>query len=207
MLRRPPRSPLFPHTTLFRSAALLAPLPAPAFTAVNDYFDGIAELSTNQYTTVIASAEPIERRPEAAVRQLRELSGDGRLILFGQPSLEGLSRKMLEFGVDDYVITPASPGEIQQMFGTPVLRAVPPAPPPPAPPPGPPPATPATSPAPPPSPSPPTPPPKPSPENCSGPASPPTPPPPPPPARSSRCSARPSSAPSPPRRPPKPATH
>src|SRR6478735_2508895 len=102
--------------------ALIAALPSASITAVNDYFDGIAELSANQYTTVFASAEPIERRPEAAVRQLRELSGDGRLILFGQPSLEGLSRKMLEFGVDDYIITPANSGELQQIFGAPVLR-------------------------------------------------------------------------------------
>jgi two-component system cell cycle response regulator len=102
--------------------ALIAALPSASITAVNDYFDGIAELSANQYTTVVASAEPIERRPEAAVRQLRELTRDGRLILFGQPSLEGLSRKMLEFGVDDYIITPANSGELQQIFGAPILR-------------------------------------------------------------------------------------
>ncbi len=105
--------------------ALIAALPSASITAVNDYFDGIAELSANQYTTVVASAEPIERRPEAAVRQLRELTRDGRLILFGQPSLEGLSRKMLEFGVDDYIITPANSGELQQIFGAPVLRVAP----------------------------------------------------------------------------------
>jgi diguanylate cyclase (GGDEF)-like protein len=103
-------------------AALISAVPSATITAVNDYFDGIAELSANQYTTVVASAEPIERRPEAAIRQLRALAGDGRIILFGQPSLEGLSRKMLEFGVDDYVITPASAGELQQMFGAPLLR-------------------------------------------------------------------------------------
>src|SRR5205814_3071855 len=94
-------------------------------TAVNDYFDAVAELTANRYTTVFASAEPVERRPEAAVRAIRELVGEGRLILFGQPSLEGLSRKMLEFGVDDYLITPANPGELQQMFGTPLLRVAP----------------------------------------------------------------------------------
>jgi two-component system cell cycle response regulator len=105
--------------------ALIAAIPSATVTAVNDYFDGIAELTANQYTTIVASAEPIERRPEAAVRQLRELAGEGRLILFGQPSLEGLSRKMLEFGVDDYIITPANAGELQQMFGAPVLRVAP----------------------------------------------------------------------------------
>ena len=55
--------------------ALIAAIPSATVTAVNDYFDGIAELTANQYTTVVASAEPIERRPEAAVRQLRELAG------------------------------------------------------------------------------------------------------------------------------------
>src|SRR3982750_2705652 len=83
-------------------AALIAALPSASVTAVNDYFDAIAELTANQYTTVFAAAEPVERRPEAAIRTLRSLVGDGRLILFGQPSLEGLSRKMLDFGVDDY---------------------------------------------------------------------------------------------------------
>ncbi|HYE19303.1 MAG TPA: GGDEF domain-containing protein [Tepidisphaeraceae bacterium] len=102
--------------------AVAAALPGASVTAVADYFDGIAELSAGMYTTVLASAEPVERRPEAAVRTLRELCGDGRLILFGQPSLEGLARKMLEFGADDYLITPANPGEIQQMLGAPVLR-------------------------------------------------------------------------------------
>lgn len=102
--------------------ALISALPSASVTAVNDYFDAIAELSAGQYTTVVASAEPIERRPEAAVRQLRELCGNGRLILFAQPSLEGLSRKMLEFGIDDYLITPAQAGELQQMFGAPRLQ-------------------------------------------------------------------------------------
>jgi PleD family two-component response regulator len=109
-----------PHRDIH--AALISALPSASVTAVNDYFEGIAELSATPYTTIFASAEPVERRPEAAIKQLRELTGDGRLILFGQPSLEGLSRKMLEFGVDDYIITPANPGEIQQMFGTPLLR-------------------------------------------------------------------------------------
>lgn len=106
--------------------ALISALPSASVTAVNDFFDAIAELSSNQYTTVFASAEPVERRPEAAIRAIRELVGDGRLILFGQPSLEGLSRKMLEFGADDYLITPANAAELQQMFGAPLLRAVPP---------------------------------------------------------------------------------
>ncbi|HSZ54285.1 MAG TPA: GGDEF domain-containing protein, partial [Tepidisphaeraceae bacterium] len=69
--------------------------------------------------------EPLERRPEVAVKTLRQLAGDARLLLFGHPTLEILSRKMLEFGCDDYVVTPASAGEFEQIFGSPPLRISP----------------------------------------------------------------------------------
>src|SRR5688572_4187327 len=79
-------------------------------------------MSANRYTTVLASAEPIERRPEAAVKTLRTLATESRLVLFGQSSLEPVSRKMLNFGLDDYIVTPATPGELTQIFGQPSLR-------------------------------------------------------------------------------------
>ena len=102
--------------------ALAQALPTANITAVPTYFDAIAELAGNRYTTVLASAEPIERRPEAAVQTLRQLAGDGRLVLFGQPSLEPVSRKMLNFGCDDYIVTPATPGELGQLFGAPPIK-------------------------------------------------------------------------------------
>ena len=102
--------------------ALSQAVPAAQVTSVTSIFDGIAELSGGNYTTVMAAAEPIERRPEAAVRTLRDLAGDGRVILFGHATLELLSRKMLQFGCDDYIITPASTDEIQQLFGGSPLR-------------------------------------------------------------------------------------
>src|SRR2546429_5121952 len=102
--------------------ALMQMLPGAQVTSVPGMFDAIAELSSGNYTTVLAAAAPIERRPEAAVNALRELAGDGRLLLFGNPSFEPLSRKMLDFGCDDYIVTPASPAEIQQMLGAPSMR-------------------------------------------------------------------------------------
>src|SRR5688500_2101942 len=104
--------------------ALSQALPSAQITSVASHFDGVAELVANNYTAVVAAAEPIERRPEAAVRQLRELAGEGRVVLFGHPTLELLSRKMLEFGVDDYLIMPASSGEIEQIFRAPPVRRV-----------------------------------------------------------------------------------
>src|SRR3954447_8459679 len=105
--------------------ALTQAVPSANVTAVPNYFDGIAELGANRYTTVLASAEPIERRPEAAVKTLRQLAAEARLVLFGQSSLEPVSRKMLSFGCDDYIITPTSPGELGQVFGAPSLRVAP----------------------------------------------------------------------------------
>ena len=103
-------------------SALAEALPGAQVTSVATLFDGIAELSGGRFTTVLASAEPLERRPEAAVRALREVAGDARLLLFGHPTLEILSRKMMEFGCDDYVVTPPSPSEFQQIFGKPLMR-------------------------------------------------------------------------------------
>jgi GGDEF domain-containing protein len=108
--------------------ALSEAMPGAHVTAVATYFDAIAEMTAHPYTTVLASAEPIERRPEAAVKSLRQAAGEARVLLFGQPSLEPVSRKMLAFGCDDYVITPTSPTELHQVFGTPPLRIAPAAP-------------------------------------------------------------------------------
>jgi GGDEF domain-containing protein len=105
--------------------ALAQALPGAQVTSVSSFFDGVAELVANNYTAVVAAAEPIERRPEAAVRTLRELTGDGRVVLFGHPTLELLNRKMLEFGADDYLITPASAGEVEQIFRVPPVRRTP----------------------------------------------------------------------------------
>ena len=101
---------------------LVGALPGTVVSSAATVFDGIAELSAADYSTVLVAAEPIERRPEAAVQTLRAVAGDSRIILFGHPTLELLSRKMLQFGCDDYMVTPASSAELQQMLGAPSLR-------------------------------------------------------------------------------------
>jgi len=97
-------------------SALTQALPAMELTSVPTVFDGIAEAAANSYSAILAAAEPIERRPEPAVRVLRQLAGKGRLVLFGHPTLEVLSRKMMQFGCDDYLITPPDPAELLEMF-------------------------------------------------------------------------------------------
>lgn len=100
-------------------SVMLQAVPGAVVTSVASLFDGIAELSIERYSTILAAAEPLERRPEAAVRTLREVAGDARLLLFGHPTLEILSRKMLQFGCDDYVVTPAGAEEFRQILSSP----------------------------------------------------------------------------------------
>lgn len=77
-------------------------------------FDGIAELAQDRYSAVLAGAQPISRRPEAALRTLRELTGTGRIVLFGDAAQEPLSRRMLHFGCDDYLVTPVQADDVQK---------------------------------------------------------------------------------------------
>src|SRR5580704_11796794 len=95
-------------------SALRQALPNSQVRSVQNYFDAIAELSHDQFTLIFAAANPIERRPETAISTLRHACGDSRILLFAHPTLEPLSHKMLQFGCDDYLIAPVSPGEIMQ---------------------------------------------------------------------------------------------
>lgn len=109
--------------------ALSSAVPHASVTPVDTVFDGLAEMRERQFDTVVSAIEPIERRPEPAVDAIRRLIGDGRLVLFGQTSLEPLSRKMMTMGVDDYFVTPADPAEVRQLLATPKPAEVAPTPP------------------------------------------------------------------------------
>lgn len=106
-------------------------LPEAHIVRASNVFDGLAELHSQPFTAVLSSVEPIERRPEPAVATMRQLIGDGRVVLFGHTTLEPLARKMLSFGVDDYFVTPADPNEIREILKakTPQATAEPVAPP------------------------------------------------------------------------------
>src|SRR4051812_7427820 len=98
-------------------AALAQGAPRAEVTRVESVFDAIAELSNGAYTTVLVAAEPIARRPDAAVRTLRELVGEGKLVLFGDAGTEPLSRRMLRAGCDDYLVMPAGAAEVRDLLG------------------------------------------------------------------------------------------
>src|SRR3569623_384656 len=93
-------------------AAVAGALPSAAVTAVQTIFDAIAELHAGMFSGVLVNADPLESRPESATRALREAAGDGRVVLWGDAASGPMSRRLMEFGVDDYVIAPAQPAEL-----------------------------------------------------------------------------------------------
>lgn len=105
--------------------AIETALPQTQIVRAHSIFDGLAELHAQPFSAVVSSVEPIERRPEPAVATLRQLAGSGRIILFGHTTLEPLARKMINFGVDDYFVTPADPEEVKQLLKPPPTAAAP----------------------------------------------------------------------------------
>lgn len=94
--------------------ALLAALPGVRVEHVPDYFQALTRLQVRSFDAVLAPTAPIRRRPEAAIRRLREAAPQARLVLVADPTSEILSRKLVgqNLGCHDYVVTPASAGEL-----------------------------------------------------------------------------------------------
>lgn len=106
-------------------AALSQAMPSAHVVTVSTWFDAIVHLAEHSCSAVFAPAEPVEKRAESAIEALRGMAGEARLIVFGQPSLEPLSRRMVALGCDDYLITPGRPDEIKRMLGSPLMRIAP----------------------------------------------------------------------------------
>ena len=99
------------------SAALERATPMTARESVATVFEAVIAVGEADFAAVLVNVEPVERRPEAAVRALRESLGDDgrrRLVLFGGPSLEPLSRRMLGFGGDDVLVMPADDAAVRR---------------------------------------------------------------------------------------------
>jgi ActR/RegA family two-component response regulator len=99
-------------------------MPAASVTSVQSVFDALAELNAGVYSGVLVNIDPIESRPEAATRALREAASEARLVVYSEPAHEPLSRTLVDHGADDYVIAPPDAKELQQLLSRPAPRVV-----------------------------------------------------------------------------------
>jgi GGDEF domain-containing protein len=93
-------------------AALAQAAPSALVTSVPTIFDGIAELVDGRFSAILLDANPLQRRPEAAVRSLRRVCGNTRLLLFGNAGAEPLAHRLIDMGCDDYLLSPPLPDNL-----------------------------------------------------------------------------------------------
>ncbi len=115
---RPPRVLVVGDEDGQVQAALDQAAPAVSRHSVETIFDAIAQLQEEEFGAVLVNVEPLEHRPEPAVRAIREqLQGapgrPPRLVLFGRASHEPLARQALSHGGDDYVLLPAQSEDVR----------------------------------------------------------------------------------------------
>lgn len=77
-----------------------------------DWFEAVSRLARRSYDAVVLPAELAERRAEAAVRTVREAAGEARIVVVSGPGHEGLARRMVGMGCDEYLVWPVSAGEL-----------------------------------------------------------------------------------------------
>ena len=106
-------------------AALAQAAPSALVTSVPTVFEGIAELVDGRFSAILLDANPLQRRPEAAVRTLRRLCGNTRLLLFGNAGAEPLARRLIDLGCDDYLLAPPSPDNLARAISATATRGTP----------------------------------------------------------------------------------
>lgn len=98
--------------------AVRSAMPAMNVVHASDWFDALARLQHKTFAAVLAPAADVHRRPEAALRRMRESAGPAKLLLLALPEHEVLMRKLVaaDVGCDDYLISPVTSAELVRTF-------------------------------------------------------------------------------------------
>ena len=89
---------------------------------VRGYLQGIAEIGRAPTRAVLVGHDPTCRKPAAALAALKSAAGDIPVVYCCEPAFEGLARKLMATGVDDYVIYPPDAADLERALGIPGRR-------------------------------------------------------------------------------------
>jgi diguanylate cyclase (GGDEF)-like protein len=103
--------------------ARLGPIVAEVFAGhridgVHTYLEGIAEIPRTSTRGILVGYDASCRKPDVALAALKSVAGDAPLIFCCEPAYETIGRRLLDHGVDDYLIFPPGPGELEVAFKT-----------------------------------------------------------------------------------------
>ena len=100
-------------------SALVAAMPAARVETAENAFEAVLALGEGEYAAVLAGLDLVRRRPEAAVRALRQGLGEGsgrRLVLFGGDDLQPLASRLNAAGGDGLLTLPAATGPLLRLL-------------------------------------------------------------------------------------------
>lgn len=117
---RPPRVLVVGDEDGQVAAALGEAEPDLSAISVGNVFDAIAQLHQEEFGALLVNVQPLEHRPEAALKTLRQrldasLSRrQSRIVLFGPIGFEPLAREARAWGADDYLLLPAKAKDVRE---------------------------------------------------------------------------------------------
>jgi GGDEF domain-containing protein len=117
---RPPRVLVIGDEDGQVAAALGEAEPGLSAISVSNVFDGIAQLHQEEFGALLVNVKPLEHRPEAALKSLRQRLDaspsrrPSRVILFGPTGFEPLAREARAWGADDYLLLPARARDVRE---------------------------------------------------------------------------------------------
>jgi len=86
---------------------------------VRSYLQGIAEIKRAPTSAVLLGRDATCRKPEAAVAAMKQVAGSAPVVFCCEPAYEGLARKLLTVGADDYVIFPPDAADLERALKIP----------------------------------------------------------------------------------------
>jgi diguanylate cyclase (GGDEF)-like protein len=113
-----------PRLLVAADAHRLAPIlrsccaPVPVI-AVADYLEAVAELPRAPTQGVLLGVDPECRRAEAAIAAIKTVAGEARVVMCCEPAYEPMTRRLVAAGLDDYVIFPPTPEDLQKSLHIP----------------------------------------------------------------------------------------
>jgi diguanylate cyclase (GGDEF)-like protein len=105
---------------LARLGPILVELFAPRrIDGVKTYLHAIGEVRRSPTTAIIVSHDRTCRRLDSALAAIKLAAGDTRVVLVCQPAYEGVARKLVSQGIDDYVVFPPDTAELERALDIP----------------------------------------------------------------------------------------
>jgi diguanylate cyclase (GGDEF)-like protein len=89
---------------------------------IHSYLEAVAEIPRSPTRALLVGHDGSCRKPEAAMQAMKDVAGPAPLVFCCEPAYEHLGRRLLSHGVDDYLIFPPEPADLERSLRIPLRR-------------------------------------------------------------------------------------